>query len=213
MEEHKELLKKAESWMRDTAQSCTVVAALIATMVFTASFTVPGGNNQDTGIPIFLGTPAFIIFTMSGAMALFSSITSVLAFTVILTSSYLVEDFVVSLPLKMIMGLVSLTFAAACMMVAFCAAIHMVLSHHFKLIVIPVSLLAIFPILFFILLQLPLLVNMLSTTFGNAHLPSPDNSYLRRPLPPPPLGVVNRLKQMFRRGKDFLCGTKKGSSG
>ncbi|KAK9757149.1 hypothetical protein RND81_01G143800 [Saponaria officinalis] len=205
MEQHKELLKEAENWMRDTAQSCTVVAALIATMVFTASFTVPGGNNQNTGYPVFLGTPAFIIFTMSGAMALFSSITSVLAFTVILTASYLAEDFVVSLPLKMIMGLVTLTFAAACMMVAFCATIHMVLSHQIKLIVVPVSLLAIIPILFFIFLQLPLLVDMLSTTFGNAHLPSPDNSYLRRPLPPPPLGVVNWLKEMFRRGKNLVC--------
>ncbi|KAK9757154.1 hypothetical protein RND81_01G144000 [Saponaria officinalis] len=203
-EQHKELLKEAENWMRDTAQSCTVVAALIATMVFTASFTVPGGNNQVTGIPVFLGTPAFIIFTMSCAMALFSSITSVLAFTVILTASYLDEDFVVALPLKMIMGLVSLTFAAACMMVAFCATIHMMLSQQIEFIVIPVSLLAIFPILLFIFLQLPLLVDMLSTTFGNAHLPSPDNSYLRRPLPPPPLGVVNRLKELFRRGKNLL---------
>ncbi|KAH9622205.1 hypothetical protein KSS87_003966 [Heliosperma pusillum] len=206
MKEHKELLKEAESWMRDTAQSCTVVAALIATMVFTASFTVPGGENQETGIPIFLGTPSFIIFAMSSAMALFSSITSVLAFTVILTASYLDEDFVVSLPLKMIMGLVTLTFAAACMMIAFCATIHMVLSHQIKLIVVPVSLLAIIPILFFIFLQLPLLVDMFSTTFANAHLPSPDNSYLRRPLPPPPLGVVNWLRELFRRGvKAITC--------
>ncbi|KAK9757155.1 hypothetical protein RND81_01G144100 [Saponaria officinalis] len=204
-EEHKELLKEAENWMRDTAQSCTVVAALIATMVFTASFTVPGGNNQNTGYPIFLGTPAFVIFTMSCAMAFFSSITSVLAFTVILTASYLEEDFVFSLPLKMIMGLVSLTFAAACMMVAFCATVHMVLSHQIKLIVIPVSLPAIYPILLFIFMQLPLLADMFSTTFGNAHLPSPDNSYLKRRLPPPPLGVVNWLKVMFRRGKNLLC--------
>ncbi|XP_074268292.1 uncharacterized protein LOC141591749 isoform X2 [Silene latifolia] len=206
MKEHKELLKEAESWMRDTAQSCTVVAALIATMVFTASFTVPGGDSQDTGIPIFLGTPAFVVFAMSSAMALFSSITSVLAFTVILTASYLDDDFVVSLPLKMIMGLVTLTFAAACMMIAFCATIHMVLSQQIKLIVVPVSLLAIIPILFFIFLQLPLLVDMFSTTFGNAHLPSPDNSYLRRPLPPPPLGVVNWLRELFRRGvKAITC--------
>ncbi|XP_074266452.1 uncharacterized protein LOC141589725 [Silene latifolia] len=155
--------------------------SLKVTMVFTAAFTFPGGNSHETGIPIFVGTPSFIIFTMSVAMALFSSITSVLAFTVILTASYLDDDFVVSLPLKMIIGLVSLIFAAAFMMLAFCATIHIVLCHQISLIVVPVSLLAIIPILFFIFLQLPLLVDMFSTTFGNAHLTSPENSYLKRP--------------------------------
>ncbi|KAK6248777.1 hypothetical protein QUC31_020342 [Theobroma cacao] len=35
-EEHKELLKEGEQWLKDTANSCTVVAALIATVVFAA---------------------------------------------------------------------------------------------------------------------------------------------------------------------------------
>ncbi|KAJ9557501.1 hypothetical protein OSB04_012115 [Centaurea solstitialis] len=41
--EHKELLFAAEKWMKDTASQCMVVAALIATIVFAAAFTVPGG--------------------------------------------------------------------------------------------------------------------------------------------------------------------------
>ena len=41
--EHKELVKQGEDWMKDTASQWMVVAALIATIVFAAAFTVPGG--------------------------------------------------------------------------------------------------------------------------------------------------------------------------
>ncbi|GJT54598.1 ankyrin repeat-containing domain, PGG domain protein [Tanacetum coccineum] len=51
--EHKDLVEKGEEWMKGTANQCMVVAALIATVVFAAAFTVPGGYNQTNGIPIF----------------------------------------------------------------------------------------------------------------------------------------------------------------
>ncbi|CAN6708080.1 unnamed protein product [Malus baccata var. baccata] len=51
---HKDLVKEGEKAMKDTATSCTVVGALIVTIMFAAAFTVPGGNKQDTGLPIFL---------------------------------------------------------------------------------------------------------------------------------------------------------------
>ncbi|KAK1592792.1 hypothetical protein Q3G72_030447 [Acer saccharum] len=44
--EHKKLLHSGEEWMKNTAKSCMVVATLIATVVFSAAFTVPGGNNE-----------------------------------------------------------------------------------------------------------------------------------------------------------------------
>ncbi|KAL7228465.1 hypothetical protein ACSBR2_007224 [Camellia fascicularis] len=49
---HKDLVKEGKRWMKDTANTCTIVAALIATVVFAAAITVPGGNNSD-GNPIF----------------------------------------------------------------------------------------------------------------------------------------------------------------
>ncbi|XP_044478623.1 uncharacterized protein LOC123205671 [Mangifera indica] len=62
MEDHKKLAEEGEKWMKDTANSCMIVTTLIATVVFAAAFTVPGGNVGDTGIP--------------DALALFSSFTS-----------------------------------------------------------------------------------------------------------------------------------------
>ncbi|KAL2494116.1 ankyrin repeat-containing protein NPR4-like [Forsythia ovata] len=51
------------------------------------------GNNNNTGTPIFLNDKSFIIFSISDALALFSSVTSILMFLSILTSRYAEEDF------------------------------------------------------------------------------------------------------------------------
>ncbi|XP_016647399.1 PREDICTED: ankyrin repeat-containing protein At3g12360-like [Prunus mume] len=77
---HKELVKEGERWMKETATSCTVVGALIITIMFASAFTVPGGNNGETGIPIFLKKKLFMVFIVSDAISLFSSTTSVLMF-------------------------------------------------------------------------------------------------------------------------------------
>ncbi|PNX93477.1 ankyrin repeat-containing protein [Trifolium pratense] len=59
-EEHKALLEEGKNWMKDTSNSCMLVATLIATIAFAAAITVPGGNNQDKGIPIFLSDTTFM---------------------------------------------------------------------------------------------------------------------------------------------------------
>nr|GMD92763.1 ankyrin repeat-containing protein NPR4-like [Ipomoea batatas] len=47
-DEHKGLKEGAEKWMKDTATSCTIVAALIVTIMFAAAITVPGGSNGES---------------------------------------------------------------------------------------------------------------------------------------------------------------------
>ncbi|BBH05192.1 Ankyrin repeat family protein [Prunus dulcis] len=84
--EHKELLRKGESWMKNTANSCMLVATIIATVVFSAAFSIPGGIADKTGAPNFVKETAFLIFAISDGVALFSSSTSMLMFLYILTS-------------------------------------------------------------------------------------------------------------------------------
>ncbi|RZC51452.1 hypothetical protein C5167_019874 [Papaver somniferum] len=79
--QHADLLEKGEKWMKDTATSCMLVATLIATVVFAAPFTAPGGsisdiNSKDNGIPIFLRKNSFMVFAIADSLALFSSLTS-----------------------------------------------------------------------------------------------------------------------------------------
>ncbi|KAL2453346.1 Ankyrin repeat family protein [Abeliophyllum distichum] len=87
-ENHAELIKEGEQWMKDKANSCMFVAALIAAVVFAAAITVPGGNNQDNGLPIFSIQNAFGIFAISDALCLFCSVSSIIMFLSILTSRY-----------------------------------------------------------------------------------------------------------------------------
>ena len=57
---HNDMRKNGEQWMKDTATSCTVVGALIVTIMFAVVFTFPGGNNQNNGFPIFLNKKLFM---------------------------------------------------------------------------------------------------------------------------------------------------------
>ena len=113
--------------MKQVATSSTVVGALIITVMFTAAFTVHGGN-KDTGFPVFLHEKSFLIFIISDAISLFASSTSVLMFLGILTSCYSENDFLKSLPTKLVIGLSTLFFSVAAMMVAFCAALRIVMD-------------------------------------------------------------------------------------
>ncbi|XP_056698515.1 ankyrin repeat-containing protein ITN1-like [Spinacia oleracea] len=57
----------------DVRNSLFVVAALLATITFTAGFTLPGGFNQDTGEALLAKEAAFLVFLISDTLALFFS--------------------------------------------------------------------------------------------------------------------------------------------
>ncbi|KAL3747280.1 hypothetical protein ACJRO7_016115 [Eucalyptus globulus] len=160
-----ELHKEAQNWMKDTSSSCSFVATLITTVAFTAIFTVPGGNDNNTGIPIFLKNSSFMVFAVTNALALFCSVTATLMFLAILTSRYAIEDFLHSLPRKMILGLTFLFLSLAFMLMAFGSALTIVLRERLKWIYIPITLLAAFPVILFAMLQLPLYIEMVESTF------------------------------------------------
>ncbi|KAJ0475840.1 putative PGG domain-containing protein [Helianthus annuus] len=73
-EEHKDLVLPGEKWMKGTTIHYRVVAALIATIVFAAAFTVP---QMMTGIPIFHSEAIFKVFVVADAISLFASAASI----------------------------------------------------------------------------------------------------------------------------------------
>lgn len=154
--------------MKDTASSCMVVATLIATVMFAAAFTVPGGNNESTGRPIFLHHNSFMVFAISDALALFSSATSILLFLSILTSRYAEEDFLHSLPNRLIIGLATLFVSIATMMAAFAAALFIALGDDFAWVAILIATVACIPVTLFALLQFPLLSDMISHLYNSS---------------------------------------------
>ncbi|XP_070673542.1 uncharacterized protein [Malus domestica] len=163
-EKHKELLKDGEKWMRSAAKSYTVVNALIITIMFAAVYTVPGGNNQLTGYPIFLNGKVFMVFIGSDAILLCSSATSALIFLGILTSRYAEDDFLESLPTKMILGLSTLLISIATMMVAFSSALFIMFRDK-SWFTYPLIFLATIPVTLFIRMQVPLLIRIFKSTY------------------------------------------------
>ncbi|XP_026428786.1 uncharacterized protein LOC113324707 [Papaver somniferum] len=168
-ENHKELMGKGETWMKDTSGSCMLVGALIATVAFAAALTVPGGNVSDnssnTGIPVFLQKKSFMVFAIADALALFSSITSVMMFLTVYTSRYSEEDFLKSLPQKMIIGLATLFLSMATILVSFGAAFTIVLGKRFSWAPIAMALFGCVPVFLFGFLQFPFFVGMVRSTF------------------------------------------------
>ncbi|KAM0003286.1 putative ankyrin repeat-containing domain, PGG domain, ankyrin repeat-containing domain superfamily [Helianthus debilis subsp. tardiflorus] len=165
--EHKALRQEGEEWMKKTADSYTITAALIITIVFAAAITVPGGNNGDTGKPLYETRLSFIIFAASDAISLFTSTTSLLLFLSILTARYAEEDFLYKLPNRLILGLVMLFMSVTSMMIAFSATLYIMFGQQKSWILIPIIALTCLPIASFVTLQLPLLVDLISSTYGH----------------------------------------------
>ncbi|KAK9054387.1 hypothetical protein SSX86_025465 [Deinandra increscens subsp. villosa] len=164
--EHKDLRQEGEEWMKKTADSYTITAALIITIVFAAAITVPGGNNGDTGKPIYKTSPSFIIFAISDAISLFTSTTSLLLFLSILTARFAEDDFLYKLPKRLVLGLVMLFMSVTAMMIAFSATLYIMFGLDNSWVLIPIALLTCLPIASFVTLQLPLLVDLIDSTYG-----------------------------------------------
>ncbi|KAL8466125.1 hypothetical protein ACS0TY_035294 [Phlomoides rotata] len=165
-EEHKRLKEEGEKWMKDTANSYIIVAALIVTVVFAAAITVPGGNDSNSGYPMLYKKEAFIVFAISDVGSLFTSITSLLMFLSIMTSRYAEEDFMYALPKRLCFGLLTLFVSIILLMVAFCASTYVVLGRERNWVLILVAALASLPVASFVFLQFPLLVDVVSSTYG-----------------------------------------------
>ncbi|XP_044469958.1 ankyrin repeat-containing protein ITN1-like [Mangifera indica] len=163
---HEDLLKNGEKWMRDTASQCILVATIIATIAFPAAFNVPGGNNSNDGIPIHRRNVVYRFFVMADAIALSSSSISILMFLSILTSRYAENDFYRSLPLKLVVGVLTLFISIAAMMLAFIPSIFMAYDHH-RSNVIPIlaTIFVNFPVFIFGLSQYGLLRDVLYHSF------------------------------------------------
>lgn len=166
-EKHANLAKEGEKWMKDMATSSSVVAALMVTMTFAAGFTVPGGNKEDEGVPISLKNTGIMVFIISDSISLFSATASVLMFLGILTSGYAENKFLMKLPTKLIIGLLTLFISIAAMTVAFCAAIGILLKESStKVVMVLIVSLAAIPVMLFPLMQFPLLFKVIASTFG-----------------------------------------------
>ena len=143
--------------------------------MFAAAFTLPGGNNGDTGHPVFLKKSTYVIFMVADVVSLCTSSASILMFLAILTSRYAEKDFLVSLPVKLMVGLVTLFLSIVTMMIAFSASFFLLYAESMKWIPVSIAALAGVPVVLFALLQSRLLFDVINSTFNSRHLFRPKN--------------------------------------
>jgi hypothetical protein len=176
--EHGKLKEYAESWMKKTAESCMLISTVIATGVFAAAASLPGGTNDDTGKPNYLNKTSFLVFAISDALAFISSSTAILIFFSILVSRYREYDFYKSLPLKLIFGLITLFISITSMMVAFSSSFFIIYYHGSKWVPICISILCFLPILLYIGLQFSLFSDIISSAYYWRTLSKPGKNMI-----------------------------------
>ncbi|KAJ9563007.1 hypothetical protein OSB04_008167 [Centaurea solstitialis] len=154
---------EAKEWMKGTAENCSIVAVLIATVAFAAAYTVPGGPNQETGYPILQNQPFFFLFTMTDVLSLAFALTSVIMFLNILTSPFRFKDFQQSLPQKLLLGVTLLILSVSMMMVAFAATVILLIRNEAKWTRVALYSVAFFPVIIFAFSYLPLYVSLVKT--------------------------------------------------
>ncbi|KAG2694542.1 hypothetical protein I3760_08G150400 [Carya illinoinensis] len=161
---HKRLIKKGGEWLTSTSQSYSVVAALIATVAFATSTTVPGGVQEGTGTPTLESKPAFHLFAISSLVALCFSVTALVMFLSILTSRHQERDFGKDLPRKLLIGLTSLFISIASVLVSFCSGHFFVVQNKLRYVAFAVYAATCLPVTFFAAVQFPLYFDLIHAT-------------------------------------------------
>ncbi|PNX74912.1 hypothetical protein L195_g030841 [Trifolium pratense] len=161
------LIQEGDAWFKDTSESCSVVAALLASVSFATSSTIPGGNNSETGKPTLKGRPAFDAFALSSVIGLSFSVTALILFLSILTSRKEPRDFRIDLPRKLLLGLSSLFLSIVAMFTTFCSGHFFLIDHKFKHFVFLIYSVTCFPVTLYAIAQLPLYTDLLRSIVTN----------------------------------------------
>ncbi|KAJ9689829.1 hypothetical protein PVL29_012480 [Vitis rotundifolia] len=126
------LHQEAKEWLMRTGENCTILSVFIATVAFAVAYTVPGGPDQSTGIPILKRKPLFVVFIMADVISLTFALTSVGIFLSILTSTFPLHHFETYLLKKLTLGIKFMVFSVSMMAVTFGATIVLIMTHNWE---------------------------------------------------------------------------------
>ncbi|KAL8257622.1 hypothetical protein R6Q59_029663 [Mikania micrantha] len=98
-------------------KDCVIVATLIIVVAFGAAFAIPGGYNQEHGLPVFIHQRAFIVFVFADAVSLVTSLTALIVFLSVLASSDNQRGLMDSFSRILLINLLFLIISVAAMMV------------------------------------------------------------------------------------------------
>ncbi|KAL8196865.1 hypothetical protein R6Q57_024378 [Mikania cordata] len=181
--ENEHLISKGFKMMKD----CMIVATLIITVAFGAAFAIPGGYNQEHGLPVFIHQRAFIVFIFADVVSLVTSSTALIVFLSVLASSDNQRGLMHLLPRKLLICLLLLIISVAAMMVTFSASFFVLYHNKLRWLPIFISAFATIPIIQFVVLQYPIFVDMLRSVYESRYVFQPKKRMLYTTKPRLPL--------------------------
>ena len=107
-----------------------ILSVFVATVAFAAAYTVPGGSDESTGIPVLNSKPFFVVFIIADVISLTLALTSAGIFLSILTSSFPLQHFETHLFKKLTQGIIYMILSVLMMAVAFGATIVLIMTHN-----------------------------------------------------------------------------------
>ena len=107
-----------------------ILSVFVATVAFAAAYTVPGGSDESTGIPVLNSKPFFVVFIIADVISLTLALTSAGIFLSILTSSFPLQHFETYLFKKLTQGIIYMILSVLMMAVAFGATIVLIMTHN-----------------------------------------------------------------------------------
>ncbi|XP_059660948.1 ankyrin repeat-containing protein At5g02620-like [Cornus florida] len=117
------LRMKAVEQVKNRIESCSWVGVFVSAVAFAAVYTVPGGLDQETGVPIFLNHPFFLIFIIADALCILCTLISLVLFFSVLISWFRFQDFKLSVPGRIAAGSTVLIFSVSMQALAFGASV------------------------------------------------------------------------------------------
>ncbi|CAL5427611.1 unnamed protein product [Camellia sinensis] len=174
MKTHSDLVQADAQWLMKTSDSCVIAATLIATVAFATSASIPGGVNQDNGVPVLIQQGMFDVFSISSLAALCFSLTALIIFLAILTTQHKAMDFRRKLPGMLLIGLTTLFLSIASMLISFCGGHFFILRGVVRDAWVFEYIVALLPMTVFALVQFPLYFNLFRAALKTA----PESSYL-----------------------------------
>ncbi|XP_022851723.1 uncharacterized protein LOC111373415 [Olea europaea var. sylvestris] len=163
--EHENLRRAGEKRMKDRATSCMVCGNFNCHNCICCRLYLSRGNKEETCAPIFLIDGWFTIFVISDDVAMFSSTASIMMFLSILISRYGEDDFLFSLPAKLMVGLIALFASIVCTVLTFSTTFFLVYKEEKQGILSKfVAILAMLPITLYAVLNCRLWISLIDST-------------------------------------------------
>ncbi|MFS7909369.1 putative ankyrin repeat-containing domain, PGG domain, ankyrin repeat-containing domain superfamily [Helianthus anomalus] len=122
VETHGEKKSDRTKWIHDTINVSMVVAALVCTISFSVIYSIPGGFNQNNGLPMFLHNKHYITFMIMDVISFIMSSSSIILFLSIVLSRQRVNR--ISLFQRWLAAQVLLLTSIFFLVVAFCSSFY-----------------------------------------------------------------------------------------